>query len=298
MASELEKPNAIGFDQVIAALSQFDAGELVELLDKASTMLKKVHARGPPKKKAGAPQPQLERNQEWVKYVLADATMNGWESFVARTSKLNKETNQKVFLEVTLRESVKTANGHVFADTGKHMSQGQAMCYAALLRKDKPAEYAEFSEQYDNVVEPKMVEKKEKVVVKVTSEQVERERALEKIRKEQEKEAEKKRKEAEKEEKKKKEKSPVVKGKPPVVTPKLRSSASEVEVKELPAVDPFVPAETGLKKWIWKDVLHLRDGENYVWLVNADTQQMGAFQGRYNYKEDKMEECTEPEFDD
>lgn len=229
MAAELEMPNiAIGFDQVMAALTQLDAGELAEVLDRASTLLKKVIERGgaPLKKKAvgGVPH-QLERNQEWTKYVLADASMNGWDSFEMRTSKLNKETNEKEYFEVSLRESVRTENGHVFADTGKSMSQGQAMCYAKLLRDRNDAVYVEFSEQYDNMVEPKMVAVKK--VVKKTSQQVQEEKAAkeaaaaaEKKRKEDEKAAEKKRKE---DEKKKKEEEKAAKLRP-VSKEKLRAA--------------------------------------------------------------------------
>ena len=229
MAAALEMPNiAIGFDQVMAALTQLDAGELAEVLDRASTLLKKVIERGgaPLKKKAvgGVPH-QLERNQEWTKYVLADASMNGWDSFEMRTSKLNKETNEKEYFEVSLRESVRTENGHVFADTGKSMSQGQAMCYAKLLRDRNDAVYVEFSEQYDNMVEPKMVAVKK--VVKKTSQQVQEEKAAkeaaaaaEKKRKEDEKAAEKKRKEDEKK-KKEEEKAAMLR---PVSKEKLRAA--------------------------------------------------------------------------
>ena len=309
MASELEKPNAIGFDQVIAALSQLDAGELVEVLDKASTMLKKVHARGPPKKKAvgGMPQ-QLERNQEWTKFVLADATMNGWESFVAKTSKLNKETNDKECFEVTLRESVKTENGHVFADTGKFMSQGQAMCYAKVLRDRNDEVYVQFSQDYDNVVEPKMAVAKK--VVKKTSQEVQEEKAAkdaaaaeEKQRKADEKAAEKKKKEDEKkkkEEEKAAKQKPIVKGKTPIVVPRPRErsaspapmAADAVAADARPSVDPFKVEKGECAIWVWKGKTCKRDSNNCVW--DFTNEEYGEFYGRYNYETDAMEECEEP----
>ena len=340
MAAELEMPNiAIGFDQVMAALTQLDAGELAEVLDRASTLLKKVIERGgaPLKKKAvgGVPH-QLERNQEWTKYVLADASMNGWDSFEMRTSKLNKETNEKEYFEVSLRESVRTENGHVFADTGKSMSQGQAMCYAKLLRDRNDAVYVEFSEQYDNMVEPKMVAVKK--VVKKTSQQVQEEKAAkeaaaaaEKKRKEDEKAA----KEAEKAAKLK----PVVKGKTPIVVPRPRERVStptpaadaaaavvveeEAGMPELealpvastvakkvvvkkpapavkparPEVDPFDAGDDGMTLWTWKGVEYIRYADNYVYLWKAEEGAYGEFQGRYNYALDAFEECENPHLD-
>ena len=94
----------------------------------------------------------------------------------------------------------------------------------------------------------------------------------------------------EKDEEKKKEATPVVKLKKKVILLPLPAMR--------PAVDPFVPADEGLRKWIWNDVLYVRDADNYVWMYDMDTYEMGRFQGKYNYKLDKMEECDEPEFDD
>ena len=64
-----------------------------------------------------------------------------------------------------------------------------------------------------------------------------------------------------------------------------------------PEVDPFVVPEGELKQWEWNGNVYVRDGENYVWAWNEEEDDTGAFQGRYNYKLDKMEECKEPVFD-
>jgi hypothetical protein len=192
MAAEQEM--TIGFEQVIAALPQLDAEELADVMDRASSLLKKAIGGAPLKKKGVTPH-QLERNHAWTNYVLADATMNGWVSFVMKTSKLNKETEEKEVTEVTLRESVEKDGVHVFADTGKPMSQGQAMCYGKLLRDREDVVWKDFESQYEQVA-PKASAK----VVKKTSQQVQEEKA-EKARKAEE---EKARKAAEKEEEKKK----------------------------------------------------------------------------------------------
>jgi hypothetical protein len=66
-----------------------------------------------------------------------------------------------------------------------------------------------------------------------------------------------------------------------------------------PAVDPFVAGEEGdVKRWEWNKKEYVRDGENYIWLYDMDKEGIGAFQGRYNYEKDVIEECAEPEFED
>lgn len=347
MAGELE----IGFEQVMAALSQLDAEELVLVLDHASTLLKKVNVKGVllKKKAVGVPH-QLERNQEWTRFVLGDASINGWESFEMRSSKINKETNEKEYIEVSMRESVKTENGHVFADTGKSMSQGQAMCYAKLLRDRNDEVYMQFSEEYDTMVEPKMVAVKK--VVKKTSQEVQEEKAAKdaaaaavKQRKADEKAAEKAKKEEAKKKKEEAKLKPVVKGKAPIVVPRPRERASfptpvvveedlmpdlepvatveavvpvvqvvpvaavaavvvvkkpvkPVVVKPVRPADPFNAGEDGQALWTWKGVEYIRYEDNYVYLWNAELGEYGAFQGRYNYALDVIEECENPQLVD
>ena len=249
MATDISE---IGFEQVIAALPQLDAGELAEVMDRASSLLKK--AIGGVSKKKGVTPHQLERNHEWTKFVLADATMNGWEPFVMRTSKLNKETQEKEVTEVELRESVETEGGHVFADTGKSMSQGQAMCYGKLLRDRNDTIWQEFEAQYEQVAAPKASVAK---VVKKTSQQVQEEKAAkeaakeaEKARKAAEKEAEKRRKEEEKAAKEAAKKSVAKKG---IIVPQPRprspapgaavaAVAAVVVEEEMPGLEPLPAA--------------------------------------------------------
>jgi len=327
MAAKLE----INFEQVIAALPQLDAGELADMMDRASSLLKKAIGDGSvAKKKVAAIPNQLERNHEWTKFVLADATMNGWEPFVMRTSKLNKETQEKEVTEVMLRESVETEGGHVFGDTGKSMSQGQAMCYGKLLRDREDVVWKDFESQYEQVA-PKASAK----VVKKTSQQVEEE----KKKKAAEKEAEKERKAAEKaaekakkeEEKRKKEEEKAAKkpaSKTIVPRPRPRSAAPAAAVEEVveeempeletlpvavavvpvimkkkvvkevrPAVDPFkLPEDCTHNVWLWKETHYVRDADNYLWLFDAKTEEQGDFKGRYNYAKDEIEECEEPQF--
>ena len=390
MASEME----INYEQVLAALDQLTVEELAGVVDRASTLLKKAIAKGvPSKKKVGVIPSQLEQNHEWVSYVLADARINGWPSFVMRTSKTDKSTGDKITEEILMRESVERDDEvNVFADTGKEMSQGQAMCYAKALKDLNDEIYQTFMQNYTASVGTKKVVKK---VVTKTSEDKEREKAEkaakdaeEKKRKEEEKAAAAAAKAAEKKKKEEEKAAAAAAKAKPVTKEKLRSvgilvpvkrerpsssapavaavaavaapveapveveeeapmpaleplptpvaveeeapmpeleplptpaplpapapaptPAPALQKKELkkraipakaarPEVDPFVTIDGALKQWEWNGKVYARDGENYVWAWNEEEDDTGAFQGRYNYKLDKMEECEEPEFGD
>lgn len=129
-------------------------------------------------KKTGVVPPQLQKNLDWVRYVMADAQLHGWPSFVTRTSKTDKLSGEKIIEEILMSESAQGEDGmHVFADTGSSLSYGQAMCYAKVLRDSEDALYASFSEEYDALMGLSMKPSEVKVVTK-TSVQVEKEKAL------------------------------------------------------------------------------------------------------------------------
>ena len=336
----------IGYEQLIATLEHLDIEELAAVMDRASTLLKKAIGKGVPSKKkaTGVIPPQLEQNHEWVKYVLGDAQLNGWESFEMRCTKTDKSTGEKVTEEVTMAESVEKDGVHVFADTEKEFTQKDAMSYSKLLKDRNDIVYQTFLENYGvQTVPKKEVIKK---VVKKTSEELEQEKAAkaaekerekeekkaekarekaakeaEKAREKAEKEAEKAREKAEKEAKMKKpvEKKvllvPVKRERSSSPAPTASASAPEAAVEAAvtpqkkivvkkpaaplkaarPEADPFVAGEDGgLKEWSWNEKQYLRDGDNYVWLYDETEDEAGAFQGRYNYKLDAIEDCEEP----
>ena len=130
--------------------------------------------------KKGVVPPQLQKNLDWVRYVMTDAQLNGWPSFVTRTSKTDKLSGEKIIEEILMSESAQGEDGmHVFADTGSSLSYGQAMCYAKVLRDSEDALYASFSEEYDALMGLSMKPSEVKVVmVTKTSAQVEKEKAL------------------------------------------------------------------------------------------------------------------------
>ena len=322
MASELEM--TIDYEQVLAALDQLDVEELAGVVDRASTLLKKAIAKGiPSKKKVGAIPSQLEQNHEWVRYVLGDARLNGWESFEMRSTKTDKTTGEKVVEVVTMTGSVEREDGvNVFADTGKEMSQGHAMCYSKLLKDRNDTLYQTFVENYSTQVSsgPK------KAVKTVTKTSADKER--EKAEKEAQKKAEKEAKEAEKAAKEAAKAKPVTKDKlrsvgilvpvkrertaspapaaaatvvveeaavpsPATVVPK--KMVKKVQVKAArPEVDPFEAGPSGEKRWEWNGVLYVRYTDNLMYLWDVENDDYGAFQGRYNYELDAIEKCEEP----
>lgn len=356
MAAELE----IDYEQVLAALDQLTVEELAGVVDRASTLLKKAIAKGiPSKKKVGVIPSQLEQNHEWIKYVLGDARLNGWESFEMRCTKTNKTTGDKVIEEVVMAGSVERVDGvHVFSDTENEMSQGHAMCYSKRLKDRNDIVYQTFLENYGAVCSGTV--KKAAKVVKKTSAEVEVEKALKEAEKKAEKEfkeaqkkAEKAAKEAEKEaEKKKKEDEkaaaaaakvkpvaragilvpvkrertaspvpavtattatataveeeaamPALEALPtiaspvaaPVATVVPKKMVKKVQVKAArPEVDPFEAGPSGEKRWEWNGVLYVRYADNLMYLWDVENNEYGAFQGRYNYELDAIEQCEEP----
>jgi hypothetical protein len=337
MAAEQEM--TIGYEEVIATLENLDVKELAAILDRGSTLLKKAIGKGPSKKKGtGVVPPQLEQNHEWVKYVLGDAKMNGWESFEMRSTKVDKSSGEKNVEVVIMTGSVEKDGVHVFEDTGKEFTQKDAMSYAKCLKDRNDEVYQAFMQDYS----PHLVSKKEATekVVKKTSEELEREKEEKKAEKEREKEEKKAEKEREKAEKKaekerekeekerekareKEEKEAAKKPQKKLLVPVKRDrSASPAPVptadaaltpqKKIvvkkpaapvkaarPAVDPFVAGEEGdVKRWEWNKKEYVRDGENYIWLYDTEKEDIGAFQGRYNYEKDVIEECEDPTCDE
>ena len=203
MAAEIANEmvdETIGYEEVIASLENLDVKELAAILDRGSTLLKKVLGKGPSKKKGtGIVPPQLEQNHEWVRFVLGDAKLNGWESFEMRTTKVDKSSGQKQVELVTMAGSVEKDGVHVFEDTEKEFTQKDAMSYAKCLKDRNDELYQRFMEDYSSQVGSK---KEVTKTVKKTSEELEREKEEKKAAKEREKEEKKAEKEREKEEKK------------------------------------------------------------------------------------------------
>ena len=325
-ASTTSEEMTIGYEQLLATLDQLDVEELATIMDRASTLLKKAIGKVPLKKKrTGVVPPQLEQNHEWVRYVLGDARLNGWESFEMSSTKTDKSTGEKIVEVVTMAGSVEREGKNVFADTGKEFTQKDAMSYSKLLKDRKDELYQTFLEEYSMQAGPKK-DAIEKVVVKKTSAELEQEKAAkaaEKEREKAEKAAEKAREKAEKDAVKKPEKKvllvPVKRehskspapGSSETATAAIAAIAATAEVltpqKKIavkkpmapvkaarPEVDPFVAEEGELKQWEWNGKVYVRDGENYVWAWNEEEDDTGDFQGRYNYKLDAMEDCEEP----
>ena len=161
---------------VIADLGQLEVEQLTNAMERVQRLLKGLKKRNVP--------PQLERNHEWVKYVLEVAEMNGWESFVMRTTKTDKSTGEKIIEEILMSHSAEREDGmHVFADTGKEMTIGQAMCYSKVLKDRNDEVYQLFCSEYNENV-PSMAPVPR--VVRKTSAQVAEEKVAAKMEKERE----------------------------------------------------------------------------------------------------------------
>ena len=162
--------------RVIADLGQLEVEQLTNAMERVQRLLKGLKKRDVP--------PQLERNHEWVKYVLEVAEMNGWESFVMRTTKTDKSTGEKIIEEILMSHSAEREDGmHVFADTGKEMTIGQAMCYSKVLKDSNDEAYQLFCSEYNENV-PSMAPVPR--VVRKTSAQVAEEKVAAKMEKERE----------------------------------------------------------------------------------------------------------------
>ena len=242
MASE----NVIGMEQLLESVNALGSEELLQIIDAASTRLKKV---GMPKGKRvskGEVPSQLQKNYEWVSYVLGDARLNGWEAFTIKKTQTDKVSGLKTEVETDMAGSVERDDGtFVYSDTNDVFTHGHAMSYSKMLKDRNDPLYTQFleafSEQVSEVSTPKKKEVKKISAAEAAAEKAARDakkeaiKAAEKERKEAEKDAAKRHKEAEKAaEKERKEAEKAAKAKPvvqkaaPLVTP----------VKRLPSPAP------------------------------------------------------------
>jgi hypothetical protein len=241
MASE----NVIGMEQLLESVNALGSEELLQLIDAASTRLKKV---GMPKGKRvskGEVPSQLQKNYEWVSYVLGDARLNGWEAFTVKKTQTDKVSGLKTEVETDMAGSVECEDGtFVYSDTKDVFTHGHAMSYSKMLKDRNDPLYTQFleafSEQVGEVATPKKKEVKKISAAEAATEKKKKEeekaleKAAEKAQKEHEKAIEKERKEVEKAaQKARKEEEKAAKAKPvvqkaPLVTP----------VKRLPSPAP------------------------------------------------------------
>jgi hypothetical protein len=268
MASE----NVIGMEQLLESVNALGSEELLQLIDAASTRLKKV---GMPKGKRvskGEVPSQLQKNYEWVSYVLGDARLNGWEAFTIKKTHTDKESGLKTEVETDMAGSVECEDGtFVYSDTNDVFTHGHAMSYSKMLKDRNDPLYTQFleafSEQVGEVATPKKKEVKKISAAEAAAEKKKKEeekaleKAAEKAQKEHEKAIEKERKEVEKAaQKARKEEEKAAKAKPvvqkaPLVTPVKRlpspapAAASASPPSAVPTASPVAkPVATTVTK--------------------------------------------------
>ena len=180
---------------------------------KMSTKSKKA-----PKKTGSMPKgrvpDQLRKPREWVNHVKADAIANGWPSYTMHQARKNKETGEKEEEEIEMPASEQNAEGaHVFEGSiteklpkGRAFTHKDAMSLSAVYWKVKTQKgtrqdlYEEFDASYqeeDTVSEAS--DSSEKVVVRMTAAEKEKQKEEKAAEKEREKERKKQEKLDEKE---------------------------------------------------------------------------------------------------
>ena len=183
---------------------------------KMSTKSKKA-----PKKTGSMPKgrvpDQLRKPREWVNHVKADAIANGWPSYTMHQARKNKETGEKEEEDIEMPASELNAEGaHVFEGSiteklpkGRAFTHKDAMSLSAVYWKVKTQKgtrqdlYEEFDASYpadDTVSEAS--DSSEKVVVRMTAAEKEKQKEEKAAEKEREKERKKQEKLDEKERKK------------------------------------------------------------------------------------------------
>ena len=157
---------------------------------------------------------QLRKPREWVNHVKADAIANGWPSYTMHQARKNKETGEKEEEEIEMPGSELNAEGvHVFEGSiteklpkGRAFTHKDAMSLSAVYWKVKTQKgtrqdlYEEFDASYpadDSVSEAS--DSSEKVVVRMTAAEKEKQKEEKAAEKEREKERKKQEKLDEKE---------------------------------------------------------------------------------------------------
>jgi hypothetical protein len=183
----------------------------------------KTSAKGKkaPKKTGSMPKgrvpDQLRKPREWVNHVKADAISNGWPSYTMHQARKNKETGEKEEEEIEMPASEQNAEGaHVFEGSiteklpkGRAFTHKDAMSLSAVYWKVKTQKgtrqdlYEEFDASYqeDDAVS-QASDSSEKVVVRMTAAEKEKQKQEKADEKEREKERKKQEKLDEKERKK------------------------------------------------------------------------------------------------
>lgn len=160
---------------------------------------------------------QLRKPREWVNHVKADAIANGWPSYTMHQTRKNKETGEKEEEEIVMPASEQNAEGtHVFEGSiteklpkGRAFTHKDAMSLSAVYWKVKTQKgsrqdlYEEFDASYqeDDAVS-QASDSSEKVVVRMTAAEKEKQKEEKAAEKEREKERKKQEKLDEKERKK------------------------------------------------------------------------------------------------
>jgi hypothetical protein len=313
---------------------------------KTSTKSKKA-----PKKTGSMPKgrvpDQLRKPREWVNHVKADAIANGWPSYTMHQSRKNKETGEKEEEEIEMPGSEQNAEGvHVFEGTiteqmpkGRAFTHKDAMSLSAVYWKVKTQTgtrqdlYEEFDASYqeDDTVS-QASDSSEKVVVRMTAAEKEKQKQEKAAEKEREKERKKQEKLDEKERLKQEKaaaspakSTPVKKvvkkaaiaaaAEPAAAEPAVAAEAAAsaeipaaTPVKQTKPAKPMAPKKVKKEEWTcandgmvhsWENdgVNLLRNFAGQVWM--DDEGQLGEWVGQWNKEKKFLDtDAPAPEFED
>ena len=294
-AVEANEPAVMPVDDLLAQIKLLGMADLSKVMKLAASQFEKmskiaaksVKTRKAATKKDGAPKrtDQLVKSRAWVKYVLEDATKNGWPAFPVNQSKTDKVTGVKTTEVIELPASVIVNDTHCFPDTNKPISHKQAMSLSSIywVVKTKsglrPDLYEAFDAQFvapavDAVADEKSDEEEKPVVVRKTASQKAREKDAEKAAKDAEKAAKKAAKDAEKAAKdaekaaKKAEKDAKPAAKKADAKPAdAKPAAKKVVPKKVaaPAEEDWVaPDEEDYHQWTYKGVKYWRNYQGRI----------------------------------
>ena len=205
---------------LIAAAKHFDSPDLFKIIGtllkqaekQSKTVGKSTSKRGTVKKDApkGKTPRQLRKNNAWVTFTLENAREHGWESFIVKSSRKDKETSEVTEEEIEmpaseLHDGCYVYEGSVTESTpaGRQIIHKEAMSLSKARKESHPS-WEKFLESYEEEAasETESVAAKSTASSKVTVRKTAAEKAEEKAVKEKAAAEEKERKAKEREAKK------------------------------------------------------------------------------------------------
>ena len=199
VSMEIDVPAILAASKLLGASDLFKIiKEVTKLAEKATkTAEKSTSKRGVTAKKAkdapkGKTPRQLRKNNAWVSFTLKDAQENGWESFIVKSSRKDKETGEVTEEEIEMPASELHGGCYVYegsvsesTPSGRQIIHKEAMSLSKARKESHPS-WETFLESYEEepASETESVAAKSTTSSKVTVRKTAAEKAEEKAAKE------------------------------------------------------------------------------------------------------------------